>query len=346
MKIQNDHVDRKRYIGHMSLIPESQDDIYELDSIINVGDIVKSHTQRKVQMDNKTQVKLNLYLKIKIETVNVDLQGSIIYLKGRTCEENEHVKLGSYHTIEVEVGKRFDLYKESWSSTQIKILKECTQAKQDLLFVILYEKECVISKVGKNRTTIKNKIEIKNKKYSNIVNSLANYTNSIEIMVIASVSDSRNDLQKVIKSHKDFKNFNSIYVVKLPSELKTSTNSKIINYILTDSSTSKQFGSIKYVEDLKEINKFFVEFEKGSNLLCIGHKDVDEAIEYGALDCIFLTDELYRPNLIEKRREIEEFCKTLETYRIKLYIVPISHYLGHKLKEIGGLAGNLKFIYK
>ncbi|KAF9764964.1 Protein pelota [Nosema granulosis] len=346
MKIQNDRVDKKRNIGHMSLIPESQDDIYELDSIINVGDIVKSHTQRKVQMDNKTQIKLNLFLKIKIETINVDLQGSIIYLKGRTCEENEHVKLGSYHTIEVELGKKFDLYKEIWTNTQLKAIKECTKAKQDLLFVVLYEKECVISQVGKNRTTIKNKIEIKNKKFANIVNSLANHINSIEIMVIASVSDYRNDLQKAIKNHKDFKSFNSICVVKLPTELKNSTNSKIINYVLTDPSTSKQFGSIKYVEDLKEINKFFIDFEKGSDLICIGKRDVDEGIEYGALDRVFLTDEIYRPSSVNERRDIEEFCKTLETYRIKLYIVPISHYHGYKLKELGGMAGILKFIYK
>jgi protein pelota len=229
MKIQHNNVDMKRLSGQLSLIPESQDDIYELESVICIGDKVKSHTQRKIQLDNKNQIKMNLFLKIKIETIHVDLEGCIIYLKGRTCEENEHVKLGSYHTIEVELEKKFCLEKETWTNKQLKTLRESTKARQDILFVILYEKECVVSKVGKNRITIKSKLEIKNKKFANVINTLSNSVQSVEMVVIASVLEMRNDLYKAIKSHKDFKTYESFCVVKLPVELKKSPNSKIIN---------------------------------------------------------------------------------------------------------------------
>jgi protein pelota len=39
------------------------------------------------------------------------LAGGVLRVKGRNLDENEHVKLGAYHTLELEVQRAFTLTK-------------------------------------------------------------------------------------------------------------------------------------------------------------------------------------------------------------------------------------------
>ena len=45
-------------------------------------------------------------LTLDIENIEFDTQACKLRVKGRNIEENEHVKMGAYHTIDIE-GKKF-----------------------------------------------------------------------------------------------------------------------------------------------------------------------------------------------------------------------------------------------
>ena len=45
-------------------------------------------------------------LTLDIENIEFDTQACKLRVKGRNIEENEHVKMGAYHTIDIE-GKNF-----------------------------------------------------------------------------------------------------------------------------------------------------------------------------------------------------------------------------------------------
>ena len=45
-------------------------------------------------------------LTLDIENIEFDTQACKLRVKGRNIEENEHVKMGAYHTIDIE-GKIF-----------------------------------------------------------------------------------------------------------------------------------------------------------------------------------------------------------------------------------------------
>lgn len=94
------------------------------------------------------------------------------------------------------------------------------------------------------------------------------------------------------------------------------------------------------------MSNYFLQFEKGNYDYLVGKANIKESVEYGALDKIFFTDEVYRPFCVDKRKRLEEFCRDLENTRVKIYVIPVNHHLGEKLKEIGGICGILKFIYK
>ena len=57
-------------------------------------------------------------------------------------------------------------------------------------------------------------------------------------------------------------------VVNIPPECKKYTNSKIINAIVTYEDLARNFQSVQYVVDLKEIDTFL----RGSHLVCFRHE--------------------------------------------------------------------------
>lgn len=347
MKLGKDRIDNKSKSGSMEITAENQDDIYMLSSIIYVGDMVTAGTRRKVQIDGKTQQKISLTLKIRIETISIDLENSIIYLKGKTVNVHEHVKLGSYHTIDIGLGQSFVLYKEEWFTTSIKHLKEATKPQAEIIFIVFYERECVVSVVSKNRINTILKQEIRNRKFGNIINMLEKYVGKVNLFVIASAFEIRNEFYKAVPMSKELKRvYNCLCVVKIPLECKGLPNSRVISTILTDKDLSKCFQGVQYVNDLKEIDNFFVDFAKESSLICVGMCDIREAMEYGALDKLMITDEIARPKTIEERREIEAFCKEMQSINCKIFIIPVAHFSGKRLREIGGMCGTLKFNYK
>ena len=52
--------------------------------------------------------------------------GGTIRLRGKNLTENEHVKLGAYHTLELEQQRAFTLFKSSWDALDIDRVKQAT----------------------------------------------------------------------------------------------------------------------------------------------------------------------------------------------------------------------------
>ena len=50
----------------------------------------------------------------------------MLRLKGRNIEENPHVKMGAYHTIDLELHKKFILKKPEWDSVHLERIELAT----------------------------------------------------------------------------------------------------------------------------------------------------------------------------------------------------------------------------
>jgi len=78
------------------------EDLWHVYALVREGDIVSAVTHRKVVREgakgNESET-LRLKLAVKVESVDFDADGQEIRLKGRNLTENEHVKLGAYHTL-------------------------------------------------------------------------------------------------------------------------------------------------------------------------------------------------------------------------------------------------------
>jgi protein pelota len=348
MKIKSSQIDYKSQSGSICLIPNNEDDIYHLSSIIQINDKISSFTTRKISLDNgKTQKKISLRLEIKVESFDVDLNSGVLYVKGKTSCENEYVKIGSYHTLEVAISTEFTLTKFEWKKKDLAKIKELCKEVPEILFVIFYEKDCVISSVSSNGCRIVYKEEIKNKNFKETSAQTIKMKDLVKSIVIGSISEVRNDFYKyLLQMPKSDLNAKMISLIKLSLDYKGLPNSKVISKVLTDKNYASSLNNVTFVEDLKEIQIFFNVLDQHSQDVAIGLKEVGEAMEYGAIKILFVSDKFNKPKTISERAFVESLIKKANEMRAKVCIIPCSMELGDRLHVLGGIACTLAFKYK
>lgn len=346
MKIVQNSVDQKSHLGHMKLIPNNADDIYRLSSIIRPNDRISSFTTRKVSLDGgKTQKKITLKLEIKVESLDADLHVGILYVKGKTSTENEHVRVGSYHTLDVAIGDEFIVFKSKWSSSDLAKIKDSAKEVPEICFIVFYERDCVVSTVSSNEARAVYKTEVKGKNFKDLVQNSLKLKQKVKNYIIASSSEIRNDFFKaLVKDDSSIAGIGS--VLKLTPEYKGLPNSKVISKILSDPNMASAINNIKFVEDIREMQNTFNKIDSCKDDICIGIKEVSEAIDYGAINMLFVTDKFSKPISLNERTAVDGFLDKVRELRAKICVIPVSLDAGERLDAMGGVVCSLKFNYK
>lgn len=142
MKLVHKKVDRNGE-GSVKLVATESEDMYDLYNLIGAGSIVKATTIRKVQRQTATgsseSERMKITLTIEVADVEFDSQGLQLRLKGQNIVENEHVKVGAFHTIEVELNRPFELFKHNWDKIDLEMLERACEpsAKADVAALLM-----------------------------------------------------------------------------------------------------------------------------------------------------------------------------------------------------------------
>ena len=57
--------------------------------------------------------------------VEFDAEQFSLRVNGTNVEENEHIKLGQHHTVDITIGKAFTIEKDCWDSIFLQRLNDC-----------------------------------------------------------------------------------------------------------------------------------------------------------------------------------------------------------------------------
>ncbi|GAB2222678.1 hypothetical protein Drorol1_Dr00016800, partial [Drosera rotundifolia] len=137
------------------MVPEEADDLCMAYSLIAVGDSVLAVTIRKVLREEasggRDAERVKLKLGIQVEAVHYDKEGSVLRIRGKNILENEHVKIGAFHTLEIELHCPFVLRKAVWDSLTLELLRQASDpaASTDLVVILMQEGLTHIFLVGK-----------------------------------------------------------------------------------------------------------------------------------------------------------------------------------------------------
>eukprot|EP00258_Populus_trichocarpa_P033137 XP_024449156.1 protein PELOTA 1 [Populus trichocarpa] len=150
--------------GSVKMTPIDADDLWFVYNLIAQGDSVMAGTVRKVLRETSTgrdAERVKLKLEIKVEAIEYDKVGSVLRIRGKNVLENEYVKIGAFHTLEIELHRPFVLRKELWDSMALHVLNQASDpaASADLAVVLMQEGLAHILLVGRSLTITRAKIE-------------------------------------------------------------------------------------------------------------------------------------------------------------------------------------------
>lgn len=168
MKIVSRHIERNGS-GSVTLIPDEDEDMYHLYNLIEVHDQVRAPAVRRVQSESSTgsieshRVRVTLTIEVSKTTFdatgsNAPLdpaqatadgtsttlgdatggalggggggEGATLQVAGRVVSENKHVKMGAFHTLDLECNRQVTIIKDSWDSIHLERLSDSSDVGQ------------------------------------------------------------------------------------------------------------------------------------------------------------------------------------------------------------------------
>lgn len=118
MRILKQEISGKDQSGRLKVQAEEAEDMYHLYNIISIGDAIESSTVRNYTREGSTgsttKSRVHTTLTIATEKVEFDAERCSLRIAGKNIVENEFVKLGQYHTIDIEISQPFSITKDCW----------------------------------------------------------------------------------------------------------------------------------------------------------------------------------------------------------------------------------------
>jgi len=348
--------------GKIAIKIEFLDDLWILYNVVSPDDIVISRTTRRVRLGDDESRKQESFRKpmtlhIKVEDVNFHSFSNRVRLKGTILEgPADYVSLGSYHTINIEIGDTLTIIKDTWPQYLINRLKEAEKAgKSPIALLVTIEdgvaelflaadfgiKEAVriTTSISRKRGDQKSYDATMREFFQDVTVAIKSHLeqNEIGLIIVAGPG--------FVKDH--YKDYLLAAGIKdLPSVVAESTNSIGVpgaKEILFRGIISTAVEGIKLEEETQLVERIIEHIAKGDGLAAYGPDEVAKAVQYGAVENLLITDKRLREGDPSQRRWVDKLVRDTENARGKFHIVSTEHPAGDQLQNFGGIAALLRY---
>ncbi len=332
---------QNRKEGVIKLMPDSPDDLWHLQKILESGDFVTARTLRKTAVKRGGEIELGekrpMTITIEVEKSEFHKYTHKLRLTGKIAEGPEDIQLNSYHSIDVEPGTALKI-KKKWKSYHLDRLNKA-RIKKPLLFICMIDREqadfASLLESGLDWhgsvhfKKIKGKEDNRDDFYTSIMENLEKQKECKHIIVAGPGFERENILNFIKKENPDLAGKIILeyasYIGKpgMQEVLKTS-----LNKVLRQTRAAEETALVE--ELLKKINQ--------EGLVAYGRKETEHAIDSGAVETLLVSD--------QKIKDFEELMEKAEKAGGKIVIISSDHQSGEKFLGIGGIAGFLRFRVK
>ena len=292
--------------GLIRLVVEDVDDLWDLQSVLEQGDLVTSSSERKINLggsEEKTRiVKRRVTLTIAVEKTSFEHSLRIL---GTIVSGPDDIPRGSAHSFSIEEGSELAIKKE-WTNFQLKRVRDATKPRNKLL-VVLFDREhaiilSVTSQGVEELRTIKGVVSkkavdesVKNTFYQEIITSSQELVSRIKpsAVVFASPAFWQEYLKKALPQ--DFKKavFTTISNVD-KTAIRELLKRPELQAVIKDNRAAQE---LLFVEDaLTALAK---------DKLAYGREDVEEAVAQANAKTVLLSE-----RVMQQEREEEVFKET------------------------------------
>lgn len=368
MKLLKKSISEKDGDGFIVLRTEEAEDMWHVYNLIHRGDCVKTTTVRKVVKEgatgSTTSQRVRLILKIEIQDIHFDPVLCVLRLSGRNVEESQHVKMGAYHTLDLELNRDFTLFKSCWDIMSIeRIETACNVAKQaDVAAVVMQPGLAHLCLIKGHMTVIRAKIETNiprkrpgnsahekgmKKFYETIFQSILRHVDFsiVKCCLLASPGFLKDDFAKYLHTEAVRRDARPLIENKSKFILchASSGHKHALDEVLMDPAIQNRLQDTKAADDVKSLSTFFEMLHSDPDRAYYGYNHVLRASEENAVDTLLITDELFRAMDIAERKKYIALVESIRANGGTVRLFSSAHVSGEQLGQISGVAAILRF---
>ncbi len=335
--------------GKVKLKVTSLEDLWYLSHLIDPGDLLTSKTTRKIKLgegENIQAVKKTMTLTVEAE--ETQLTETSLRINGKVKAGPEDVPRDSYHTITLVEGSDCLLQKEEWFSYQKQKLEEAAEKKYSYLLCIFDREEAIFALTKPKGYEILVKLQgevpkkgravtIKKEFGEEIIKALDVYAGRYEPerIIVASPAFYKEDLLKKITSPELKK--------KIVLATCSDVSERALDEVLIQPELAKTLQSSRTRQEQVLVEELLKEINKG-NLAAYGWKEVQQAVQAGAVHLVLLTDAFIRKRRLDGTyKEVDELLQAVDRLQGEIQIISAEHEGGKKLAGLGGIAALVRY---
>lgn len=355
--------------GSITLIPEEPEDMWHAYNLIAEGDQVRSSTIRKVQNETATgstsSSRMRTILTISVETIDFDTQAQVLRLKGRNIEENQFVKMGAYHTLDLELNRKFTLTKLLWDSIALERVETACDPTQsaDVAAVIMQDGLAHVCLITSAMTLVRSKIDVSiprkrkgnvaqhekglAKFYDSLIQSIIRHVNFdvVKCVLLASPGFVKDQFfeymfQQAVKTDNKvlLENKGKFMLVHSSSGFKHS-----LKEVLQDPAVVAKMSDTKAAGEVKALEQFYTTLQCEPAKAFYGKKHVLKAADGQAIETLLISDNLFRCQDVATRKEYVQLVDSVRDSGGEVKIFSSMHVSGEQLAQLTGVAAILRF---
>ncbi|CAH1645963.1 unnamed protein product [Spodoptera littoralis] len=355
--------------GSIGLVPEESEDMWHAYNLVAVGDAVTASTVRKVQTESSTgsstSNRVRTTLTITVETIDFDTQACVLRLKGRNIVENQYVKMGAYHTLDLELNRKFTLQKPLWDSVALERVEMACDpaASADVAAVVMQEGLAHVCLITPSMTLVRSKIDITiprkrkgfvqqhekglNKFYDAVMQAILRHVdfNIVKCVIVASPGFVKDQffeymMQQAVKTDNKLliDNKSRFLLVKASSGFKHS-----LKEVLQEPAVMAKISDTKAASEVKLLENFYTMLQLEPAKAFYGKKHIERANEALAIETLMISDKLFRCQDIQQRKEYVALVDAVRENGGEVRIFSSMHVSGEQLDQLTGIAAVLRF---
>jgi protein pelota len=369
MKLLHKYIE-KGLGGSITLTPDDTEDMWHSYNLVSVGDSVRASTFRKVTTEGSTgsrqSTKIRLTLTITVEDIDFDTQACKLRVKGRNIEENEHVKLGAYHTIDIEPNRKFTLAKAEWDTVSLERIEMATDPSKsaDVAAVVMQEGLANLVLISGSMTIVRAKIDVSvprkrraavqqhekalNRFFDAIVQAILRHVNFdvVKCLLVASPGFTKDQFFEYMINYANkaqdgkvlLDNKGKVILVHSSSGFKHS-----LKEVLQDPALQSRLADTKATEEVRCLESFYRVLTNEPLKAFYGEKHVLRAAEAQAIEVLLISDRLFRAADVVKRKRFVKLVDEVREYGGDVKIFSSMHVSGEQLEQLTGICAILRF---
>ncbi|KDQ64615.1 hypothetical protein JAAARDRAFT_201928 [Jaapia argillacea MUCL 33604] len=398
MKLIGKHIE-KDHSGYVNLRPEEDEDMWHLYNLIQEGDQVRAPAIRRVQNVSATgstdshRVRVTLTLQVSridfspssssqsasaptsapaststdptsSSTTSANVTASL-QISGRVTSENPHVKMGAYHTLDIEVNRDVRIIKDEWDSIALARVEEsCVPGRgAEVAAVVCGEGTAAFVLLSQHMTIVRQRIDVTIPRkasptlhekgllkfystlYASFLRHIPYSSPSIRAIVIASPGWVRDAVFDYIMKEAS-RTGNKALMRARDKFVRVHINSPHVHSlveVLKSPEIATQLKETKFAREGIMLDKFFKMLGSDEMRAWYGPEHVRLATERGAVGTLLISDQLFRASDPIERKKYVALVESVQEKAGEVLIFSSMHESGQQLNQLTGIAAILTF---